>query len=65
MNEEEKKREIKRINFFRDVTGKLKRTTDYSGIGAAVRSMIDGRALKLDFPSDDYLTRKEDDADTN
>ena len=65
MNEEEKEREIKRASFLKDVTRNLKRTNDYSGIGAAVRSLVDGRKLKLDFPSNDYLTRDEDDTDTN
>ena len=65
MNEEQKEREIKRVSFLKDVTGQLKKTNDYSGIGAAVRSMVEGRALKLDFPSDDYLTRNEDDTDIN
>ena len=63
MNEEIKEREIKKVSFLKNVTGKLKRTNDYSGIGAAVRSMVEGRALKLDFPSNDYLTREEDDTD--
>ena len=58
MNEEEE-REIKRVSFLKDVTGRLKRTNDYSGIGAAVRSMIDGGVVKTNYPSDDYL--KKDD----
>ena len=58
MNEEEE-REIKRVSFLKDVTGRLKRTNDYSGIGAAVRSMIDGGVVKTNYPSDDYL--KEED----
>ena len=58
MNEEEE-RKIKRVSFLKDVTGRLKRTNDYSGIGAAVRSMIDGGVVKTNYPSDDYL--KEED----
>ena len=45
---------IKVANFMRDRQGKLKRTNDWSGISAAVRTMIDGGQVKLDFPSDDY-----------
>ena len=56
---------IKVANFMRDRQGKLKRTNDWSGISAAVRTMIDGGQVRLDFPSDDYLTRNEDDTDIN
>ena len=48
----------------RDRKGKLKRTNDWSGISAAVRTMIDGGQVKLDFPSDDYLKTNQDDTDT-
>jgi len=68
MNEEQKERfrkSVKAVSFLKDVTGKLKRTNDYSGIGAAVRTMIDGGKVKMDFPSDEYLSRDEDDTDTN
>ena len=43
----------------------LKRLIDWSGLGAAVRTMIDDGKVKLDFPSDDYLKTNEDDTDTN
>jgi hypothetical protein len=56
---------IKVANFMRDRQGKLKRTNDWSGISAAVRTMIDGGQVRLDFPSDDYLKANEDDTDTN
>lgn len=56
---------IKVANFMRDRQGKLKRTNDWSGISAAVRTMIDGGQVKLDFPSNDYLTKDEDDTDIN
>lgn len=59
MNEEKKEREIKKVSFLKDVTGRLKRTNDYSGIGAAVRSMIDGGVVNTSYASDDYL--KEED----
>ena len=59
------KKAIKIANFMRDRQGKLKRTNDWSGIPAAVRTMIDGGQVRLDFPSDEYLTRDEDDTDTN
>ena len=59
------KKSVKAVSFLKDITGKLKRTNDYSGIGAAVRSMIDGGKVKMDFPSDEYLTRDEDDTDTD
>ena len=49
----------------RDRQGKLKRTNDWSGISAAVRTMIDGGQVRLDFPSDDYLKTNEDDTDNN
>ena len=52
-------------NFMRDRQGKLKRANDWSGISAAVRTMIDGGQLRLDFPSDDYLKTNENDTDTN
>ena len=52
-------------NFMRDRQGKLKRTNEWSSISAAVRTMLDGGQVKLDFPSDDYLTRNEDDITTN
>ena len=56
---------IKVANFMRDRQGKLKRTNDWSGISAAVRTMIDGGQVKLNFPSDDYLTKGKDDPDIN
>ena len=56
---------IKVANFMRDRQGKLKRTNDWSGISAAVRTMIDGGQVKLNFPSDDYLTKDKDDTDIN
>ena len=62
MNEEQKerfKKSVKAVSFLKDVTGKLKRINDYSGIGAAVRSMIEGGEVKTNYPSDDYL--KEED----
>ena len=68
MNEEQKKRfrkSVKAVSFLKDVTGKLKRTNDWSGISAAVRTMIDGGQVRLDSPSDDYLKTNENDTDTN
>ena len=62
MNEEQKerfKKSVKAVSFLKDITVKLKRTNDYSGIGAAVRSMIEGGVVKTNYPSDDYL--KEED----
>ena len=56
---------IKVANFMRDRQGKLKRANDWSGISAAVRTMIDGGQVRLDFPSDDYLKTNEDDTDNN
>ena len=56
---------IKVANFMRDQQGKLKRTNDWNGISAAVRTMIDGGQVRLDFPSDDYLTKDKDDTDNN
>ena len=56
---------IKVANFMRDRQGKLKRSNDWSGISAAVRTMIDGGQVRLNFPSDDYLKANEDDTDTN
>ncbi len=56
---------IKVANFMRDRQGKLKRTNDWSGISAAVRTMIDGGQVRLDFPSDDYLKTNEDDTGNN
>ena len=63
MNEEQKerfKKTVKAVSFLKDVTGKLKRTNDYSGIGAAVRSMIEGGVVKTNYPSDDYLKEEDD-----
>ena len=56
---------IKVANFMKDAQGKLKKVNDWSGLRAAVRTMIDGGQVKLDFPSDEYLERGEDDTDTN
>ena len=56
---------IKVANFMKDAQGKLKKVNDWSGLGAAVRTMIDDGKVKLDFPSDDYLKTNEDDTDTN
>ena len=56
---------VKAANLMNDIKGKLKRTNDWSGISAAVRTMIDGGQVKLDFPSDDYLKTNKDDTDTN
>ena len=63
MNEEQKERfrkSVKAVSFLKDITGKLKRTNDYSGIGAAVRSMIEGGVVKTNYPSDDYLKEEDD-----
>ena len=37
----------------------IKNVNNYSGIGAAVRTMIDGEVVKTNDPTDDYL--KEED----
>ncbi len=55
---------LKIAQFMKDAQGKLKKVNDYSGIGAAVRTMVDGGKVKLDFPSDDYLTG-DNDTDNN
>ena len=63
MNEKQKKRfrkSVKAVIFLKDVTGKLKRTHIYSGIGAAVRSMIDGGKVKIDFPRDEYSNEEDE-----
>ena len=65
----DKKRDIEKAikvaNFMKDAQGKLKKVNDWSGLRASVRTMIDGGQVKLDFPSDEYLERGEDDTDTN
>ena len=43
----------------KDAQGKLKKVNNYSGIGAAVRTMIDEEVVKTNDPTDDYL--KEED----
>ena len=63
MNEEQRERfskSVKAVCFLKDVTSKLKRTNDYSGIGATVRSMIEGGVVKTNYPSDDYLKEEDD-----
>ena len=57
--EEEMEKAIKIAQFMKDAQGKLKKVNNYSGIGAAVRTMIDGGVVKTNYPSDDYL--KEED----
>ena len=56
---------IEIANFMRDRQGKLMRTNDWSTLSAAVRTMIDGGQVKLDFLSNDYLTKDKDDTDSN
>ena len=56
---------IKVANFMKNAQGKLKKVNNWSGISAAVRTMIDGGQVKLDFPSNDYLTKDEDDTNIN
>ena len=56
---------MKVANFMKDAQGKLNKVNDWSGLRAAVRTMIDGGQVKLDFPSNEYLERGEDDTDTN
>ena len=46
---------LKIAQFMKDAQGKLKKVNNYSGIGAAVRTMIDGGVVKTNYPSDDYL----------
>lgn len=58
INEEQKERvrkSVKAVSFLKDLKGKLKRTNDYSWIGAAVRSMIEGGVVKTNYPSHDYI----------
>ena len=62
--QEELEKALKIAQFMKDAQGKLKKVNNYSGIGAAVRTMIDGGVVKTNYPSDDYLTR-DDDPDNN
>ena len=56
---------IRVANFMRDAQGKLKSTNNWSGLRAAVRTIVDGGKVKTDFSSDEYLERGGDDANTN
>ena len=57
--QDELEKALKIAQLMKDAQGKLKKINNYSGIGAAVRTMIDGGVVKTNYPSDDYL--KEED----
>ncbi len=63
MNDKEKQeKQIKSIQFAKAIDGSLKKVNNYTGIQAAVRSMIDGGRVKTNFLSDEYL---EEDGTSN